>query len=140
MLGSVITARDRWLKPGGLILPSNATVPFFLSFLQLILPLQYYLGDFYTCSASNLVYLTIKKSLIVFGSQNFFSDNLFIKKTHFRMQLYLGFLEVINFIWIELCLWWWLSFEWPAVIHGTCHAPWQIQWKHWFLAQCLWNW
>ncbi|XP_027366248.1 probable protein arginine N-methyltransferase 6 isoform X2 [Abrus precatorius] len=24
MLGSVITARDRWLKPGGLILPSNA--------------------------------------------------------------------------------------------------------------------
>ncbi|GAB4839645.1 Probable protein arginine N-methyltransferase 6 [Ancistrocladus abbreviatus] len=26
MLGSVITARDRWLKPGGLILPSNATV------------------------------------------------------------------------------------------------------------------
>nr|XP_025680662.1 probable protein arginine N-methyltransferase 6 isoform X3 [Arachis hypogaea] len=26
MLGSVITARDRWLKPGGLILPSNATL------------------------------------------------------------------------------------------------------------------
>jgi len=26
MLGSVITARDRWLKPGGLILPSHATV------------------------------------------------------------------------------------------------------------------
>ena len=26
MLGSVITARDRWLKPGGLILPSVATV------------------------------------------------------------------------------------------------------------------
>jgi len=26
MLGSVITARDRWLKPGGLILPSSATV------------------------------------------------------------------------------------------------------------------
>lgn len=26
MLGSVICARDRWLKPGGLILPSNATV------------------------------------------------------------------------------------------------------------------
>ncbi|RZC53570.1 hypothetical protein C5167_012426 [Papaver somniferum] len=25
MLGSVITARDRWLKPGGLILPSHAT-------------------------------------------------------------------------------------------------------------------
>jgi len=28
MLGSVITARDRWLKHGGLILPSNATVNF----------------------------------------------------------------------------------------------------------------
>ncbi|KAL2518608.1 putative protein arginine N-methyltransferase 6 [Abeliophyllum distichum] len=27
MLGSVITARDRWLKPGGLILPSTATCP-----------------------------------------------------------------------------------------------------------------
>jgi protein arginine N-methyltransferase 6 len=26
MLGSVITARDRWLKPGGLILPSHATL------------------------------------------------------------------------------------------------------------------
>ncbi|GMP92273.1 hypothetical protein CsSME_00042567 [Camellia sinensis var. sinensis] len=26
MLGSIITARDRWLKPGGLILPSNATL------------------------------------------------------------------------------------------------------------------
>ncbi|GMG98929.1 hypothetical protein Nepgr_000769 [Nepenthes gracilis] len=26
MLGSVIFARDRWLKPGGLILPSNATL------------------------------------------------------------------------------------------------------------------
>ncbi|XP_011011718.1 PREDICTED: probable protein arginine N-methyltransferase 6 isoform X4 [Populus euphratica] len=26
MLGSVITARDHWLKHGGLILPSNATV------------------------------------------------------------------------------------------------------------------
>ncbi|XP_027360873.1 probable protein arginine N-methyltransferase 6 [Abrus precatorius] len=26
MLGSVITARDRWLKPGGLILPSSATL------------------------------------------------------------------------------------------------------------------
>ncbi|XP_031374715.1 probable protein arginine N-methyltransferase 6 isoform X1 [Punica granatum] len=26
MLGSVICARDRWLKPGGLILPSNATL------------------------------------------------------------------------------------------------------------------
>ncbi|KAL3502346.1 hypothetical protein ACH5RR_036795 [Cinchona calisaya] len=26
MLGSVIRARDRWLKPGGLILPSNATL------------------------------------------------------------------------------------------------------------------
>lgn len=26
MLGSVIIARDRWLKPGGLILPSNATL------------------------------------------------------------------------------------------------------------------
>ncbi|XP_022882195.1 probable protein arginine N-methyltransferase 6 isoform X2 [Olea europaea var. sylvestris] len=26
MLGSVITARDRWLKPGGLILPSTATL------------------------------------------------------------------------------------------------------------------
>ncbi|KAL8105685.1 putative protein arginine N-methyltransferase 6 [Apium graveolens] len=26
MLGSVITARDRWLKPGGLILPSNASL------------------------------------------------------------------------------------------------------------------
>ncbi|KAK4373447.1 hypothetical protein RND71_008831 [Anisodus tanguticus] len=26
MLGSVITARDRWLKPGGLVLPSHATV------------------------------------------------------------------------------------------------------------------
>ncbi|XP_073031464.1 probable protein arginine N-methyltransferase 6 isoform X1 [Primulina eburnea] len=26
MLGSVISARDRWLKPGGLILPSNATL------------------------------------------------------------------------------------------------------------------
>ncbi|KAK4798296.1 hypothetical protein SAY86_030622 [Trapa natans] len=26
MLGSVIYARDRWLKPGGLILPSNATL------------------------------------------------------------------------------------------------------------------
>lgn len=26
MLGSIITARDRWLKPGGLILPSDATV------------------------------------------------------------------------------------------------------------------
>lgn len=26
MLGSVITARDRWLRPGGLILPSNATL------------------------------------------------------------------------------------------------------------------
>lgn len=26
MLGSVITARDRWLKPGGLILPSNANL------------------------------------------------------------------------------------------------------------------
>ncbi|CAK9162773.1 unnamed protein product [Ilex paraguariensis] len=26
MLGSVITARDRWLKPGGLIIPSNATL------------------------------------------------------------------------------------------------------------------
>ncbi|XWS39618.1 hypothetical protein CRYUN_Cryun18bG0070500 [Craigia yunnanensis] len=26
MLGSVITARDRWLKRGGLILPSNATL------------------------------------------------------------------------------------------------------------------
>uniref|UniRef100_A0A2P2JY21 Protein arginine N-methyltransferase domain-containing protein n=1 Tax=Rhizophora mucronata TaxID=61149 RepID=A0A2P2JY21_RHIMU len=26
MLGSVITARDRWLKPGGLILPSNAAL------------------------------------------------------------------------------------------------------------------
>lgn len=26
MLGSVITARDRWLKAGGLILPSHATV------------------------------------------------------------------------------------------------------------------
>ncbi|CAN4080910.1 unnamed protein product [Withania somnifera] len=26
MLGSVITARDRWLKPGGLILPSRATL------------------------------------------------------------------------------------------------------------------
>jgi len=29
MLGSVITARDRWLKPGGLVLPSKATVHFF---------------------------------------------------------------------------------------------------------------
>lgn len=28
MLGSVITARDRWLKHGGLILPSTATVCF----------------------------------------------------------------------------------------------------------------
>ncbi|KAJ8564856.1 hypothetical protein K7X08_001316 [Anisodus acutangulus] len=26
MLGSVITARDRWLKPGGLVLPSHATL------------------------------------------------------------------------------------------------------------------
>ncbi|GMH10890.1 hypothetical protein Nepgr_012731 [Nepenthes gracilis] len=26
MLGSIITARNRWLKPGGLILPSNATL------------------------------------------------------------------------------------------------------------------
>ncbi|KAK1359092.1 hypothetical protein POM88_043566 [Heracleum sosnowskyi] len=26
MLGSVITARDRWLKPGGLILPSTTTI------------------------------------------------------------------------------------------------------------------
>ncbi|KAK9115498.1 hypothetical protein Sjap_014445 [Stephania japonica] len=26
MLGSVITARDRWLKPGGIILPSHATL------------------------------------------------------------------------------------------------------------------
>ncbi|XP_058193956.1 probable protein arginine N-methyltransferase 6 [Rhododendron vialii] len=26
MLGSIITARDRWLKPGGLILPSDATL------------------------------------------------------------------------------------------------------------------
>ncbi|KAG5077322.1 hypothetical protein JHK82_056017 [Glycine max] len=26
MLGSVITARDRWLKPGGLVLPSKATL------------------------------------------------------------------------------------------------------------------
>ncbi|XP_058097814.1 probable protein arginine N-methyltransferase 6 isoform X3 [Magnolia sinica] len=26
MLGSVVTARDRWLKPGGLILPSHATL------------------------------------------------------------------------------------------------------------------
>lgn len=26
MLSSVITARDRWLKPGGIILPSHATV------------------------------------------------------------------------------------------------------------------
>ncbi|XP_052205072.1 probable protein arginine N-methyltransferase 6 [Diospyros lotus] len=26
MLGSIITARDRWLKPGGLILPSTATL------------------------------------------------------------------------------------------------------------------
>uniref|UniRef100_A0A5B7B869 Protein arginine N-methyltransferase domain-containing protein n=1 Tax=Davidia involucrata TaxID=16924 RepID=A0A5B7B869_DAVIN len=26
MLGSIISARDRWLKPGGLILPSNATL------------------------------------------------------------------------------------------------------------------
>lgn len=26
MLGSVLTARDRWLKPGGLILPSHATL------------------------------------------------------------------------------------------------------------------
>lgn len=33
MLGSVITARDRWLKPGGLILPSNATVVFFIFFV-----------------------------------------------------------------------------------------------------------
>lgn len=32
MLGSVITARDRWLKRGGIILPSNATVNF-LSYL-----------------------------------------------------------------------------------------------------------
>jgi len=29
MLGSVINARDRWLKPGGLILPSSATVSLF---------------------------------------------------------------------------------------------------------------
>lgn len=29
MLGSIIYARDRWLKPGGLILPSNATVSCF---------------------------------------------------------------------------------------------------------------
>lgn len=33
MLGSVITARDRWLKPGGLILPSNATVVFVIFFV-----------------------------------------------------------------------------------------------------------
>ncbi|XP_040366062.1 probable protein arginine N-methyltransferase 6 isoform X3 [Rosa chinensis] len=26
VVGSVITARDRWLKPGGVILPSNAMV------------------------------------------------------------------------------------------------------------------
>ncbi|PON37536.1 Protein arginine N-methyltransferase [Parasponia andersonii] len=26
MLGSVIVARDRWLRPGGLILPSHATL------------------------------------------------------------------------------------------------------------------
>lgn len=28
MLGSVIFARDKWLKPGGLILPSHASVRF----------------------------------------------------------------------------------------------------------------
>ncbi|PNX59577.1 putative protein arginine N-methyltransferase 6-like protein, partial [Trifolium pratense] len=32
MLGSVIIARDRWLKPGGLMLPSYATV--YLSFVD----------------------------------------------------------------------------------------------------------
>ncbi|CAA3009396.1 probable arginine N-methyltransferase 6 [Olea europaea subsp. europaea] len=34
MLGSVITARDRWLKPGGLILPSTATVIIEFYFLK----------------------------------------------------------------------------------------------------------
>lgn len=26
------------------------------------------------------------------------------------------------------------------VVHGSCYTYWQIQWKRWLLAQCLWNW
>ncbi|KAJ0642354.1 putative methyltransferase [Helianthus annuus] len=42
MLGSVIFARDRWLKPGGLILPSHAVVYLIYSLLSAFLTFKQY--------------------------------------------------------------------------------------------------
>lgn len=52
MLGSVIYARDKWLKPGGIILPSHATVSLLTensSFMNLILYLLLMLSVFRVC-------------------------------------------------------------------------------------------
>ncbi|GJM84873.1 hypothetical protein PR202_ga00585 [Eleusine coracana subsp. coracana] len=60
MLGSVIFARDKWLKPGGLILPSHAS---------LYMALSQILRDIMTVFTSGTMYMALKHNLLGFFEQ-----------------------------------------------------------------------